>query len=154
MIHKNYLTNSGPLKIIPHYIPCHFYLNKLLILKYYVAVLYNIKHILFLKKITVAWMPPNLCFSTRRFNQYRPLREDSTGGIMGSSGNTSVPMLLWNLLSRQSPGERSPLLQGRVVWKLITICTDKAHTHACMLTLKYHSDTHIHSVNLKYAYTC
>ncbi|XP_014022722.2 premelanosome protein a [Salmo salar] len=56
-----------------------------------------------------------IALTYKRFNQYRPLREDSTGGIMGSSGNTSVPMLLWNLLSRQSPGERSPLLQGRVV---------------------------------------
>uniref|UniRef100_A0A4W5LIE9 Premelanosome protein a n=1 Tax=Hucho hucho TaxID=62062 RepID=A0A4W5LIE9_9TELE len=56
-----------------------------------------------------------IALTYKRFNQYRPLREDSTGGSMGSSGNTSVPMLLWNLLSRQSPGERSPLLQGRVV---------------------------------------
>uniref|UniRef100_A0A668A4L8 Premelanosome protein a n=1 Tax=Myripristis murdjan TaxID=586833 RepID=A0A668A4L8_9TELE len=36
----------------------------------------------------------------------------STGG---SSTITSVPLLLWNLLSRQSPGESRPLLQGRVV---------------------------------------
>ncbi|XP_041747689.1 premelanosome protein a [Coregonus clupeaformis] len=56
-----------------------------------------------------------IALTYKRFNQYRPLREDSTGGSMGSSGNTSVPMLLWNLLSRQSTGERSPLLQGRVV---------------------------------------
>ncbi|XP_029549635.1 premelanosome protein a [Salmo trutta] len=56
-----------------------------------------------------------IALTYKRFNQYRPLREDPTGGSMGSSGNTSVPMLLWNLLSRQSPGERSPLLQGRVV---------------------------------------
>ncbi|XP_033481583.2 premelanosome protein a isoform X2 [Epinephelus lanceolatus] len=48
----------------------------------------------------------------RRFKQYQPLREDSNGG---SSAVTSVPMLLWNLLSRQSPGESRPLLQGRIV---------------------------------------
>ncbi|XP_010879474.2 premelanosome protein a [Esox lucius] len=56
-----------------------------------------------------------IALSYKRFKQYRPLREDSTGGSSGTSGITSVPMLLWNLLSRQSPGERSPLLQGRVV---------------------------------------
>ncbi|KAM4613281.1 premelanosome protein a [Polymixia lowei] len=49
----------------------------------------------------------------RRFKQYQPLREDHDG--MGSSTLTSVPLLLWNLLSRQSPGESRPLLQGRVV---------------------------------------
>eukprot|EP00063_Salmo_salar_P013354 XP_013988189.1 PREDICTED: melanocyte protein PMEL-like [Salmo salar] len=53
-----------------------------------------------------------IAFTYKRFKQYRPLREDSTGGSMGSSGITSVPMLVWNLLSRQTPGERSPLLQN------------------------------------------
>lgn len=50
----------------------------------------------------------------RRFKQYQPLREDraNNGGI---SAVTSVPLLLWNLLSRQSPGESRPLLQGRIV---------------------------------------
>ncbi|XP_041638587.1 premelanosome protein a [Cheilinus undulatus] len=51
----------------------------------------------------------------RRFKQYQPLREDSPYNNGGSSGVTSVPMLLWNLLSRQSAGESRPLLHGRVV---------------------------------------
>nr|XP_061840735.1 melanocyte protein PMEL-like isoform X2 [Nerophis lumbriciformis] len=48
----------------------------------------------------------------RRFKQYQPLSGDSDGN---SSSVTSVPLLLWNLLIRQSPGESRPLLQGRVV---------------------------------------
>ncbi|XP_037304189.2 premelanosome protein a [Pungitius pungitius] len=51
----------------------------------------------------------------RRFKQYQPLREDHDDSNGGSSGVTSMPLLLWNLLSRQSPGESRPLLQGRVV---------------------------------------
>ncbi|XP_074529642.1 melanocyte protein PMEL-like [Halichoeres trimaculatus] len=51
----------------------------------------------------------------RRFKQYQPLREDSPYNNGGSSGVTSVPMLLWNLLSRHSAGESRPLLHGRVV---------------------------------------
>ncbi|KAM9813770.1 premelanosome protein a [Neosynchiropus ocellatus] len=51
----------------------------------------------------------------RRFKQYQPLREDHDGNNGGVSTVTSVPMLLWNLLSRQSPGESRPLLQGRIV---------------------------------------
>ncbi|KAM8868538.1 premelanosome protein a [Synchiropus picturatus] len=52
----------------------------------------------------------------RRFKQYQPLPEDHDGGNNGGvSTITSVPMLLWNLLSRQSPGESRPLLQGRIV---------------------------------------
>ncbi|XP_035517511.1 premelanosome protein a isoform X2 [Morone saxatilis] len=51
----------------------------------------------------------------RRFKQYQPLREDSADSNGGSSGVTSMPLLLWNLLSRQSPGESRPLLQGRIV---------------------------------------
>ncbi|XP_056293513.1 premelanosome protein a isoform X2 [Pseudoliparis swirei] len=51
----------------------------------------------------------------RRFKQYQPLREDQGDGNGGSSQVTSVPLLLWNLLSRQSPGESRPLLQGRMV---------------------------------------
>ncbi|XP_070814955.1 premelanosome protein a [Chaetodon trifascialis] len=51
----------------------------------------------------------------RRFKQYQPLREDSVDSNGGGSGVTSVPLLLWNLLSRQSPGESRPLLQGRIV---------------------------------------
>ncbi|KAL3058417.1 hypothetical protein OYC64_010561 [Pagothenia borchgrevinki] len=50
----------------------------------------------------------------RRFKQYQPLREDSDSNG-GSSAVTSMPLLLWNLLSRQSPGESRPLLQGRTV---------------------------------------
>ncbi|KAK0145513.1 Melanocyte protein PMEL [Merluccius polli] len=49
----------------------------------------------------------------RRLKQYQPLSEDSEGS--GVSTVTSVPLLLWNLLSRQSPGESRPLLQGRGV---------------------------------------
>ncbi|XP_061911767.1 premelanosome protein a [Entelurus aequoreus] len=48
----------------------------------------------------------------RRFKQYQPLSGDSNGN---SSSVTSVPLLLWNLLIRQSPGESRPLLQGRIV---------------------------------------
>ncbi|KAE8298707.1 Melanocyte protein PMEL [Larimichthys crocea] len=51
----------------------------------------------------------------RRFKQYQPLREDGGDNRGGSSAVTSVPLLLWNLLSRQSPGESRPLLQGRIV---------------------------------------
>ncbi|XP_068450776.1 premelanosome protein a [Clinocottus analis] len=51
----------------------------------------------------------------RRFKQYQPLTEDHGDGNGGSSAVTSVPLLLWNLLSRQSPGESRPLLQGRNV---------------------------------------
>ncbi|KAL3978093.1 mitogen-activated protein kinase 8/9/10 (c-Jun N-terminal kinase) [Sarotherodon galilaeus] len=50
----------------------------------------------------------------RRFKQYQPLREDRANN-RGISAVTSVPLLLWNLLSRQSPGESRPLLQGRIV---------------------------------------
>ncbi|KAM4741804.1 premelanosome protein a [Anableps anableps] len=50
----------------------------------------------------------------RRFKQYQPLREEHGAGT-GGSFVTSVPLLLWNLLSRQSPGESRPLLQGRIV---------------------------------------
>ncbi|KAF1391507.1 hypothetical protein PFLUV_G00042850 [Perca fluviatilis] len=51
----------------------------------------------------------------RRFKQYQPLREDHGDSNGGSSVVTSVPLMLWNLLSRQSPGESRPLLQGRIV---------------------------------------
>lgn len=50
----------------------------------------------------------------RRLKQYQPLREEN-GISDGRSSVTSVPLLLWNLLSRQSPGESRPLLQGRIV---------------------------------------
>uniref|UniRef100_A0A3B4B7I4 PKD domain-containing protein n=1 Tax=Periophthalmus magnuspinnatus TaxID=409849 RepID=A0A3B4B7I4_9GOBI len=46
-----------------------------------------------------------------RLKQYQPLVEESGSG----SVRTSVPMLLWNLLTRQSPGESRPLLHGRIV---------------------------------------
>ncbi|KAL6464799.1 hypothetical protein MHYP_G00271160 [Metynnis hypsauchen] len=55
-----------------------------------------------------------IALTYRRFKQYHPLNEDS-GSSLESSGWTSVPLLLWNLLSRQSTGESRPLLQGRVV---------------------------------------
>ncbi|XP_072521803.1 premelanosome protein a isoform X2 [Salminus brasiliensis] len=55
-----------------------------------------------------------IALTYRRFKQYHPLREESDSSL-GNSGWTSVPMLLWNLLSRQSTGESRPLLQGRVV---------------------------------------
>uniref|UniRef100_A0A3Q1JKP3 PKD domain-containing protein n=1 Tax=Anabas testudineus TaxID=64144 RepID=A0A3Q1JKP3_ANATE len=51
----------------------------------------------------------------RRSKQYRPLRDDDDVSSGGRSAVTSVPLLLWNLLSRQSPGESRPLLQGRIV---------------------------------------
>ncbi|KAM7401952.1 hypothetical protein PAMP_017229 [Pampus punctatissimus] len=51
----------------------------------------------------------------RRFKQYQPLSDDHADSNGSSSGVTSVPLLLWNLLSRQSPGESRPLLQGRIV---------------------------------------
>ncbi|XP_028430877.1 premelanosome protein a [Perca flavescens] len=51
----------------------------------------------------------------RRFKQYQPLREDHGDSNGRSSVVTSVPLMLWNLLSRQSPGESRPLLQGRIV---------------------------------------
>uniref|UniRef100_A0A3B3VHG2 Premelanosome protein a n=1 Tax=Poecilia latipinna TaxID=48699 RepID=A0A3B3VHG2_9TELE len=53
-------------------------------------------------------------FLNRRFKQYQPLMEERGAGT-GGSFVTSVPLLLWNLLSRQSPGESRPLLQGRIV---------------------------------------
>uniref|UniRef100_W5M988 Premelanosome protein b n=1 Tax=Lepisosteus oculatus TaxID=7918 RepID=W5M988_LEPOC len=56
---------------------------------------------------------------SRRTKQYQPLREDPAGSSSGSSSGSprrsSFPMLLWNLLGRQTAGESSPLLQGRVV---------------------------------------
>ncbi|XP_068171494.1 premelanosome protein a isoform X2 [Antennarius striatus] len=51
----------------------------------------------------------------KRLKQYRPLSEDTDDTNGGRSAVTSVPLLLWNLLSRQSPGESRPLLQGRIV---------------------------------------
>ncbi|XP_029007442.1 premelanosome protein a isoform X2 [Betta splendens] len=51
----------------------------------------------------------------RRSKQYQPLRDDGDGDNGGRSAVTSVPLLLWNLISRQSPGESRPLLQGRIV---------------------------------------
>ncbi|KAK2914924.1 premelanosome protein a isoform X2 [Channa argus] len=51
----------------------------------------------------------------RRFKQYQPLREDHDDNNGERSAVTSVPLLLWSLLSRQSPGESRPLLQGRIV---------------------------------------
>ncbi|XP_037534840.1 premelanosome protein a [Nematolebias whitei] len=51
----------------------------------------------------------------RRFKQYQPLRDEHAAEDEGRFFVTSVPLLLWNLLSRHSPGESRPLLQGRIV---------------------------------------
>ncbi|KAF3856504.1 hypothetical protein F7725_017227 [Dissostichus mawsoni] len=61
----------------------------------------------------------------RRFKQYQPLREDSDSNG-GSSAVTSMPLLLWNLLSRQSPGESRPLLQGGLVCAANSIHSGRA----------------------------
>ncbi|KAI2644779.1 Melanocyte protein PMEL [Labeo rohita] len=50
----------------------------------------------------------------KRFKEYHPLREDNTSSSF-SSGISSVPSMLWNLLSRKSTAESRPLLLGRVV---------------------------------------
>ncbi|XP_029906694.1 premelanosome protein a isoform X2 [Myripristis murdjan] len=65
--------------------------------------------------LVVACVVGSIALMYRRFKQYQPLREDHATSTGGSSTITSVPLLLWNLLSRQSPGESRPLLQGRVV---------------------------------------
>ncbi|XP_030634088.1 premelanosome protein a [Chanos chanos] len=65
--------------------------------------------------LVLACVVGTLALAYRRFKQYHPLREDSAGTTLGSSARTSMPLLLWNLLSRQSAGESRPLLQGRVV---------------------------------------
>lgn len=70
----------------------------------------------------------------RRMKAYRTLKQDSSDGIMGNSGFKSVPMIVWNFLSRQSTGESRPLLQGRVVWK--------THRHTIGTYTKY--TPHIH----------
>eukprot|EP00066_Takifugu_rubripes_P022791 XP_011612057.1 PREDICTED: melanocyte protein PMEL [Takifugu rubripes] len=63
----------------------------------------------------------------RRFKQYQPLRDDSADSNGGRSAVTSVPLLLWNLLSRQSPGESRPLLQGRTAgWGCFLVYTHRA----------------------------
>ncbi|KAJ8258488.1 hypothetical protein COCON_G00175000 [Conger conger] len=70
---------------------------------------------LVLGTLILAAVVGTIALAYKRFKQYRPLREEQAGTSVGSSGRTSVPMLLWNLLSRQTPGESRPLLQGRVV---------------------------------------
>ncbi|XP_066529154.1 premelanosome protein a [Hoplias malabaricus] len=55
-----------------------------------------------------------IALTYRKCKQYHLLREDPESSA-GNSGWTSVPLLLWNLLSRHSNGESRPLLQGRVV---------------------------------------
>ncbi|KAJ8412120.1 hypothetical protein AAFF_G00143870 [Aldrovandia affinis] len=64
--------------------------------------------------LVLAGVVGTIALAYKRFKQYRPLSEDP-GSSVGGVGRTSVPMLLWNLLSRQTPGESRPLLQGRVV---------------------------------------
>ncbi|KAF7693237.1 hypothetical protein HF521_008553 [Silurus meridionalis] len=56
-----------------------------------------------------------IALTYRRLKSYQVLKDDSTHGIMGISGFKSVPMLMWNFLTRQSTAESRPLLQGRVV---------------------------------------
>ncbi|KAK3536621.1 hypothetical protein QTP86_015421 [Hemibagrus guttatus] len=56
-----------------------------------------------------------IALTYRRMKAYRVLKENSTDGIMSISGLKSVPMIVWNILTRQSTGENRPLLQGRVV---------------------------------------
>ncbi|XP_051532575.1 premelanosome protein a isoform X2 [Myxocyprinus asiaticus] len=55
-----------------------------------------------------------IAFTYKQFKGYHPLREDYTSSSV-ASGRSSVPLMLWNLLSRQSAGESHPLLQGQVV---------------------------------------
>lgn len=80
----------------------------------------NKKNLLSNLRLSCTWTILACLTPSRRFKQYQPLREDH--GSEGSFAVTSVPLLLWNLLSRQSPGESRPLLQGRVVWKSSPVC--------------------------------
>ncbi|XP_076012876.1 premelanosome protein a [Genypterus blacodes] len=64
--------------------------------------------------VVLACIVGSVALMYRRFKQYQPLSDDLSGST-GGSAVTSVPLLLWNLLSRQSPGESRPLLQGRGV---------------------------------------
>ncbi|XP_027021193.2 premelanosome protein a [Tachysurus fulvidraco] len=56
-----------------------------------------------------------IALTYRRMKAYRTLDENSTDGIVSISGLKSVPMIVWNFLTRQGTGESRPLLQGRVV---------------------------------------
>ncbi|XP_026788587.3 premelanosome protein a [Pangasianodon hypophthalmus] len=56
-----------------------------------------------------------IALTYRRLKAHHAFKENSTDGIMGISGFKSVPMLVWNFLTRQSTAESRPLLQGRVV---------------------------------------
>ncbi|XP_060766527.1 premelanosome protein a [Neoarius graeffei] len=56
-----------------------------------------------------------IALTYRRMKAYHALKGDSTDGITGISVFKSVPMLVWNFLTRQSTAESRPLLQGRVV---------------------------------------
>ncbi|XP_052466342.1 melanocyte protein PMEL-like isoform X1 [Carassius gibelio] len=51
-----------------------------------------------------------IAFSYKRLKEYHVMREDNT-----SNSFSSVPLMLWNLLSRRSTAESRPLLLGRVV---------------------------------------
>uniref|UniRef100_A0A671PM30 Melanocyte protein PMEL-like n=1 Tax=Sinocyclocheilus anshuiensis TaxID=1608454 RepID=A0A671PM30_9TELE len=55
-----------------------------------------------------------IAFTYKRFKEYHPLR-DYNASSSYSSGRRSVPLMLWNLLSRRSTAESRPLLLGRVV---------------------------------------
>ncbi|XP_067287593.1 premelanosome protein a [Pseudorasbora parva] len=55
-----------------------------------------------------------IAFTYKRYKDYRPLTgDDGSSGF--SSGRSSMPLMLWNLLSRRSTAESRPLLLGRVV---------------------------------------
>ncbi|XP_016404330.1 melanocyte protein PMEL-like [Sinocyclocheilus rhinocerous] len=55
-----------------------------------------------------------IAFIYKRFKEYHPLRDYNASSSF-SSGRSSVPLMLWNLLSRRSTAESRPLLLGRVV---------------------------------------
>ncbi|XP_059393967.1 premelanosome protein a [Carassius carassius] len=55
-----------------------------------------------------------IAFSYKRFKEYHPLSDYNESSSF-SSGRSSVPLMLWNLLSRRSTAESRPLLLGRVV---------------------------------------
>uniref|UniRef100_A0A672R4H7 Melanocyte protein PMEL-like n=1 Tax=Sinocyclocheilus grahami TaxID=75366 RepID=A0A672R4H7_SINGR len=55
-----------------------------------------------------------IAFTYKRFKEYHPLRHYNASSSF-SSGRSSVPLMLWNFLSRRSTAESRPLLLGRVV---------------------------------------
>uniref|UniRef100_A0A8C1Y6X5 Premelanosome protein a n=1 Tax=Cyprinus carpio TaxID=7962 RepID=A0A8C1Y6X5_CYPCA len=55
-----------------------------------------------------------IAFTYKRFKEYHPLSDYNESSSF-SSGRSSVPLTLWNLLSWRSTAESRPLLLGRVV---------------------------------------